>query len=65
MTQNNVQEIGLKDDAGDLLARGVFDSPFDQSGDLNVSFFIDDASGINSVVTENSVLTLLMSLLLH
>jgi len=53
ITQNNVQEIGLKDDAGDLLARGVFDSPFDQSGDLKVSFFIDDASGVNSVVTED------------
>jgi hypothetical protein len=46
-----VQEIGLKDSSGNLLCRGVLDSPV-QTSQAGVSFEISDATEQNGVVTQ-------------
>jgi hypothetical protein len=49
--RTDVQEIGLKDASGTLISRGIFDSPANISGTVEVIISVSDATEANGVVT--------------
>ncbi|UXF50115.1 hypothetical protein 7865G3C4_23 [Haloquadratum phage sp.] len=52
ITQNNVKEVGLKDQSGTLISRGIFESSVNLSGNITISIFIQDSTESNGVVTD-------------